>query len=361
MAQFNNITYQASGDVRKILPIKYDLMTLNDPIFQVMPITSVDAGKVIWDVPDSTLGITAGRRPDSPYGVVQRLGANRFSADPGYYGDQLVINEQMANESAEIGSFQGPVDVTALQMRDQDQLIARAFQRLKLVGWTMFCTGKYTTVDSNGQLVMADQAQLTPFTTTISWALPATSTPLADLRNLYERHLGQSVSFGRDARIYLAQPDVNALLANSNPNDLGAKLRVWLGTSQQGTQPMTLADVNSYLLEADLPQIVAWDDNYLDSNNVAQRYIQPGFGVCVGKRLRNEPVAEFVMTRNVEIKYGRPGSKTSLSGFDNLYFDVRMEHGPWRLISLLGFNGAPALYYPGAIVPFRPTGGGSDT
>jgi len=357
----SSFVYASSAELKVILPNKYDVLTLNDPLFEIMPMNSVNAGKVMWDIPDDTHGLADSRRPGDPYPVVARKGYKRYEALPGYYGNKLIITEQMANEAAAPGTFAGTLDIQRLQADDQDQLLTRALQRVKQVGWTMLTTGKYTNLDANGTVTSSDSVSFSPFVTTIAWSNLSQSTPLYDLRQLKLRHRGQSVSFGSDARIYLNSTDVNNMLANTNLNDLGAKLKLWLNDPKNGSQPMTLADVNTYLMGAGLPQIVEWDDNYIDDSGVTQLYIPSGSGVCVGKRLRGEPVAEFVLTRNIEIMGGSAPSSRRMSALDNLFFDFEMLHKPWRGESTMGFNGNPAIYYPGAIVPFQVGGGGSDS
>jgi len=361
--------YASSRDLKKILPTKYDVVTLEDPIFEMFPIDSVMADKVVWDQRDSTTGLLAASTAGGPYQVVPRKGTTRFEARPGYYRSKLIMDEEMLTKGANIGTWGDKIDIQSLQMEDQDQLLTRAIQRIKQINWTFLTTGAYTNSDQNGNVVISDQAALSPFTTSVAWSSVSTATPLFDLRQLKLRHLGQSVTFGRGAKLYLNSVDVNSLLSNANPNDLGAKLKLWLGGSSPGSQPFTLADVNSYLMASDLIEIVEWDDNYLadpvgTAAPVATRYIATGFGVAVGKRLRGEPIGRFVMTMNPELMMmgmanGAPNAH-EVSGIDNLYMNFMWEHEPLQGITSIGFNGAPAIEYPGAVVPFRPSGGGSD-
>ena len=357
--------YASSRELSEILPIKYDVLTLDDPAFEMFPIDSVNADKVEWDQLDSTRGLLNAATAGGPYGVVPRKGITRFEARTGYYRSKLLMDEEMLTKAAEIATWGDAIDITKLQAQDQDQLLTIACQRIKTVIWSIMTTGAYSCLDANGLLAISDTAALTPFTTAVAWSSLTTATPLFDLRQLKLRHLGQSATFGRGAKLYLNSVDVNSLLSNANLNDLGAKLRLWLGGASPGSQPFTLADVNSYLMASDLIEIVEWDDNYLDANGVATRYIATGFGVAVGKRLRGEPVGKFLMTRNPELMMagganGTPNGRSMGGALSNLYYDFEFMHKPLLGESAMSFNGGPAIYFPGAVVPFRPSGGGSD-
>ena len=364
MPAIGNYVYASSADLKEILPDKYAVLTMEDPIFQdLMPIASVDAGKVIWDQRDSFRGLAGARAPGGPYNIVQREGITRYEMRPGYYGDKKIITEEMMTEAAEIGTFGTGIKISGIQSNDQDHLLTRALQRIKLVAWNFFTSGSYSYIDKNGVVCVEDAQSLTPFTTSVAWSSHSTATPLYDLRQAKLRHRGHSVSFGKDAKLYLNSQDVNDLLSNSNANDLGGFRAVILGPAAAQSVGMTLYAVNEFLLRNDLPQIVEWDDTYIDDSGATQLYIAQGYGVLVGKRLKGEPVSEFVMTRNPELMFvGTPNNATGkrVEAFDNLYYNFHFKHEPLRGISAMSFNGAPAIYYPSAVIPFRPSGGGSD-
>ncbi len=340
--------YAQNAELSMILQDKMPVLTLNDPLFSLMPIRSKDVARVVWDQRGNYVGLTSARGYDGGYGRVNREAVSRFGVDPAPYGDQKIMSEDWLTNSRQAGSFGNAIDLTEGQAGDQDHLITRMVQRLKQVGWTLFTTGTYSVLGPMGQLIMTDTFNLTPFNVVTPWSTVATSTPLLDLRNAKLRHRGHSVSFGKNARLFLNSQDVNSLLSNTNGNDLGAK-RVL--TVNAGAQPMTLADVNRYLLEADLPQVVEYDDSYLDDSGTVQMFIPQGYGVLVGARDYGDPVAEFIFTRHADLI--RAGANLATGDFSNVYFDFEMRKNPARGISTLAFNGAPAFYFPSAIVPFR--------
>lgn len=340
--------YAQNAELSMILQDKLPVLTMTDPLFGLMPIRSKDVARVVWEQRGSYVGLTSARGYDGGYGRVNRESVSRFGVDPAPYGDQKFMSEDWLTNSRQAGTFGTSIDLTEGQAGDQDHLITRMIQRIKQVGWTMLTTGTYSVLGPLGQLIMTDTFNLNPFTVPTPWSNVATATPLLDLRTAKLRHRGHSVSFGRNASLYLNSQDVNSLLSNTNPNDLGAKRVITVGA---GAQPMTLADVNRYLIEADLPQIVEYDDSYLDESGAVQMFIPQGYGVLVGAREYGDPVAEFIFTRQADLI--RSGSKLGDGDFSNIYFDFELKKNPARGISTLAFNGAPAFYFPSAIVPFR--------
>lgn len=340
--------YAQNAELSMILQDKLPVLTMKDPLFELMPIKSKDVARLVWDQRGNYVGLTSARGYDGGYGRVNRESVSRFGVDPAPYGDQKFMTEDWLTNSRQAGTFGTAIDLTEGQAGDQDHLIARMIQRIKSVGWTLFTTGTYSVLGPLGQLIMTDTFNLTPFNVATTWATVATATPLLDLRNAKLRHRGHSVSFGRNAKLFLNSQDVNSLLSNENPNDLGAKRVI---TVNAGAQPMTVADVNRYLMEADLPQIVEYDDSYLDESGNVQMFIPQGYGVLVGARDYGDPVAEFIFTRHADLI--RSGTRLGGGDYSNIYFDFELKKNPARGISTLAFNGAPAFYFPSAIIPFR--------
>lgn len=340
--------YAQNAELSMILQDKLPVLTLKDPLFELMPVKSKNVARVIWDQRGNYTGLTSARSYDGGYGKVVREAINRFGVDPAPYGDQKIMSEDWLTNSRQAGTFGNAIDLTEGQGGDQDHLTTRMIQRLKLVGWTLFTTGTYSVLGPLGQLIQTDTFNLTPFNVATTWATVATATPMLDLRNAKLRHRGHSVSFGRNAKLFLNSQDVNSLLSNTNQNDLGAKRVI---TVAAGAQPMTLADVNRYLIEADLPQIVEYDDAYLGDDGSVNQFIPQGYGVLVGARDMGDPVAEFIFTRHADLIAS--GEKLGAGDFANIYYDFELKRNPAKGISTLAFNGAPAFYFPSAIIPFR--------
>ena len=339
-------TYAQNAELFAVLQNLIPVKTFEDPIFtDIMPVRSTKAQRVIWDQRDDYKGLTGARGYGGPFGQVKREGIKRYGVDPVPFGEDKLMSEDWFLNTRQEGTFGDAIDLTQGQMEDQVHLLDRAINRLRKVGWDLVTTGTYSVLGPNGQVIGTDSYTLKSYTAAVSWANFASSTPLLDLRNIKLLHRGQSVSFNKRAKIYMQSVDVNNLLSNTNPNDLGAKRVI---TQNAGAQPMSLADVNNYLLDNDLPQIVEYDKFYLDETGTYQMFIPQGTMVVVGARDEGDPVAEFMMTPN----FGQlaSGSKIGNKGFENIYVDFKLDMDQFNARSRIAFNGAPAVYFPSAIV-----------
>jgi len=332
--------YTQSSTLQAILQDKLPVLTLDDPLFQIMPINGIDASMVVWEQRDNYTGLMSARGYDGGFGRIQREGIKTFKVEPGKYGDQKLMSEEFLTVGREIGTFANAINIERAQQEDQNHLLNIAINRLRKIGWDFLINGIYSVPDQNGQILATDTVTLKTFTSIVPWTTPATSTPLADMRQIKLLARGSSTSFGRAARLYVQAETVNAILANTNPADLGGR-RVALASGE--VQPLSLDQVNRIMFDQDLPMIVEYERGYQDSSNVYQPFIPAGKGVVVGPRESGDSVMEFIMTRNAN-------NLAASRGATEMYYDFEFKKNPVRGISTLGFNGAPAVYYPGSVV-----------
>lgn len=349
-----NFQFLESYELQEVLQNLIAPDKLTDPLFtDIMTIDSTMASKLVWQQRDNFPGLTNYRGNfDGPFGVVSREGISEFTVLPGPYGDEKPMSGEFLARSAEIGTPGTPMDISEAQGSDVRHLLGRAINRIRKIGWDLVTTGNYQVTNAQGGTVLLNQFNLTPFNVAVAWTNFSTATPLLDLRNAKLRHRGQSASFGRKAKLYINSQDVNSLLSNTNPNDLGAKRVITVGA---GAQPMTLTDVNRYLLEADLPQIVEYDEGYLDNTGTFNVFIAQGQGVLVGARDMGDPVAKWWFTRNTNMEQGVRNQVKDRGGVGEI--NVRTIVNPYdtNIIprTVVDFNGAPAIYFPSAVIPFR--------
>jgi len=102
-----------------------------------------------------------------------------------------------------------------------------------------------------------------------------------------------------------------------------------------------LGDTNKILQGADLPEIVAYDEGYVDDNGVFQLYIPNGIVIVVGKRPAAQRVAEYRMVRNAANPNAAPGAYTRVELKPEIPPQVQVHDG---------HNGGPVLYFPSSIV-----------
>jgi len=145
--------YAQNAELSMILQDKLPILTMKDPLFDLMPIKSKDVARIVWDQRGNYVGLTSAREYDGGYGRVNRESVSRYGVDPAPYGDQKFMTEDWLTNLRQEGTFGTAIDLTEGQGGDQDHLITRMIQRIKLVGWTLFTTGTYSVLGPLGRLL----------------------------------------------------------------------------------------------------------------------------------------------------------------------------------------------------------------
>ncbi len=337
----SNYVYTASVILQAVLQNKLPVVTLNDPMFQdIMPISSINASMVVWEQKDDYTGLMNVRGFDGEFGKITREGLSTYKVEPGKYGDQKLMSEEFLTNGREMGTFGDAINIERAQAEDQDHLLTRGISRILKIGWDFVVNGTYSVPNTDGQTLATGTISTQTFTSVTAWTDFANSTPLADLRAIKLKARGYSTSFGRNAKLYVNSTTVNNLLSNRNANDLGGRRTI---NAAGQIQPLSLGQLNEILSDQDLPMIVEYDKGYKTNQTTQVQYIPDNKGVVIGARDTGEPVAEFIMTRNANnLVAGR--------GATEMYYDFEIKKNPVKGISTLGFNGAPAIYFPSSVV-----------
>src|SRR5262245_32844157 len=85
------------------------VLTMDNQLFDVMPIVDVNAVDLLCDIPNNITGLTNLRGLNGQPGNVSRLGAGRFKVLPGVYGEFLTIDEDEMTRRAQLGTWNIPV------------------------------------------------------------------------------------------------------------------------------------------------------------------------------------------------------------------------------------------------------------
>lgn len=327
----------------RLREVEQDLLprlTADDPLWPILPMVETDDSVIMWEQYDNYLGLQQLRGMNGEPTLVKRVGAKRYLAQPGIYGEFLAIDETELTKRREIGQYTGAVNLTDLVMRLQDQLLQRRLDRWRQIGWTLLSTGAFSIAAPNGAILHGDSYTTQTATAAVSWGSPATATPLADLRAIKLKHRGHSVSFGRRAKAYLNSVTLNQLLANTNASDLGGK-RI-----DGGNTPITLGDLNKIFLADDLPEIVEYDGGYVSDAGTFVPFIPDERVVVIGARSSGAAIGEYQMTRNASNPNAAPGPYTRVvkQGLEE------NEAPPAKVEVHDGHNGGPALFFPSAVV-----------
>ena len=330
----SNYVFPTAAELRQIEQVKLPNLTMNDPLFQVMPIRTTDNFIVMWEQKDNFVGLQGLRGLDGRPARVDAIGAKRFQMTPGVYGEYSQITEEELTMRRQYGTFGTPIDLTDLVMERQDQLLSRRIDRIRQIGWDVL-QGRFT-VSGQGGLVHADAYPVSRYSAAVAWATRATSTPLQDFRNVQLFEEGRSVSLGANAKAFMNRRTFNNMVANLNTNDLAGRRTSGLATV------LNLEEINRVLLGEGLPQVIIYNEGYFNDAGTYTPFIPDARVIVVGNR-PNGTIAEYQMVRNATNPNMEPGAYTRV--IDNGDREV-----PRRVEVHDGHNGGPALYYPGDII-----------
>jgi hypothetical protein len=332
-----NLVYPTNQELMVVAQTKIPELTRNRPIFDILPIRSIDAALLMWEQKDNYTGLQQIRGLNGNPPRVKRTGLRRFIQQPGVYGEFQRIDEVEITTRRPMGVYTGPIPIDDLIMECQDLLLNRRLDRIEFIGWTLLTTGTFSVAAATGGVMHTDTFTLLTFNSAVGWGTPATATPLADFRAITLLGRGSSSAFGPGAIAYMNQITYNKLITNTNAADLG-------GRRTTGLSPINTTQSLNQLMTGDgLPTIQIYDQGFLNDSQVFVPWIPNDTVVVVGQRPGNQKVGEYLMTRNANNDGAAPGAYQKV-------FDRGEDTVP-RVIEVHdGHNGGPVLYFPGAIV-----------
>src|SRR5690348_8217120 len=222
-------TYPTNVELNQIAQDKIPLLTMNDPIFDIIPMRDVDAAEVEWEQKDNYDGLQQIRGLNGDPPRVARVGAKKYRQPPGVYGEFTTIDEVEITRRRRPGQFSGAMDVSDLVMECQDQLLTRRIERIRYIGWKLVVTGTFSVAGPSGAVLHTGTFTLQTSSGS-DWSTVATATPLADFRAVQLLSRGKSVNFGAQAKAFMNRTTFNYMIANTNQSDLAGRRTSGLST-----------------------------------------------------------------------------------------------------------------------------------
>ncbi len=333
--------YPTAATLKLVAQDKLPLLTMDDAAFDLFPRTTEDVIELQWEIVGNVVGLQAVRGLNGQPGIVKPLGASRFKAEVGFYGDFQPIDEKALAERRKLGTFGDSLDLSDLIYMAQDQLLGREVDRIRLMIWNLLQNGVFSFTNAIGNVVHTDSY---PLQTSVgsNWSNLATATPLLDLRATKLLARGHSVRFDKTAKMYMNLTTVNYLLGNTNAADLFGKRQ------DIGATFNSVDEINKVLAANDLPQIEVYDDTYFTDTapTVPVTFISDRKVIIVGKRKDNAPVGDICAVRN-------PGNANLEPGPYDFVVDSLQNslNAIPRVIGVhRGWAGGIRLYYPSAVI-----------
>lgn len=307
----------------------------NRRAFDLLPTRDVDSHLLEWDQMDNYTGLQQVRGLNGQPSRVKQTGGKRYQMAPGAYGEFSLLDELQLTTRRQWGTFAGSIDVSDLVREAQDKLLQRRLDRIEKMIWDLIIAGTFSVAD--GTSVLHTDAYTTQTATaSVAWATTATAIPLADLRAVQLKSRGYSVNFGAQAKAYMNRSTMNALLSNTNAADLAGRRTNGLGSIN------SQAMVNTLLAMDDLPELVVYDDGYIDDAGSFQLFIPNNRVAVVGARRDGDPIGEFRFTRNANNPGMAPGPYMKVvDDPDDVPRSIEVHDG---------WNGGAVLFHPAAIV-----------
>jgi hypothetical protein len=330
--------YPQNAEISEIAADFLADLTLQDPIFQIMPITTADSTVIEWEQEDSSQGLQQIRGIDGAPPKVIPTGAKSYLMQPGIYGEQLRIGERQLLERRKLGTFGTPVSIDDLVMPRVRQMKGREVSRLRQVNWAAL-SGTFSVLGANGAVVQTDTWSVQTYTAAVSWGTFATATPLADLSGVALLWAGHSVDFGNQATAFMNRFTFNKFRSNTNNADLYGRRVTGLATANG------LGQINELLTGDDLPNVRVYDKGYFNDAGTFTRFIPNNTVYIVGNRDDGAPIGAYIMTRNAVNPGLAPGPYMKVvDTMDD------PDTVPPQIIIHAGHNGGPVIYFPSAIV-----------
>ncbi len=329
--------YPTAAEITQIAQDKMPRLTSDRPIFDIFPVRNVNEALLIWEQLDNFKGLQQVRGLNGQPGRVQAVSLNQFQMQPGVYGEFMAIDELQMTTRRVAGTFGAPIDITDLVLEKQDQLLQRRLDRIEYIGWTLMSSGTFSVSASPGGVVHTDTFPIQTYAAGTGWGTSATATPLADFSAVQLLSRGHSVDFGAAATAFMNRATFNNLRSNANATDLYGRRTQGLGTFNN------LMGINQLLTGDDLPQIVVYDQGYLDESSNFQPYIPVNKVVVVGKRPAGQPIGEYRMVRNANNPDLAPGPYMRVIDTGEISIPRNIEVHD-------GHSGGPVLLYSTAVV-----------
>ncbi len=310
------------------------------PFFPYFPFEGKRETLLRWTQRDNYQGLQSIRGYGGKPNRITLHGDKVYYAKPGVYGDFVELEEEELTRRRDAATLSGgPIGVADLVAQAQEELLVRRVNRQAQILSALLVSGTFSVTDpKDGTIIYTDSYTQQTVTASIPWSTHTTSTPIADLRSVQLKSLGQSVNMGSEAVCYINRVQFNHMLSNTNAADLG-------GRRLQGLMPANSAmAINQILLEEGLPRIEVYEGGYYpDASSTFTRFIPTGKGVVIGKRLSGARIGSYRYTLNDQNPEATPAPYTRV-------IDKGLQNVPRTIEVHDGHNGGVTLEFPGTIV-----------
>jgi len=254
----------------------------------ILPMASSMAQRVRWDERDHDRGMTSPHVMGTDPRTDTRQGSKTYEYEPIPFKETDLIKEDEILRARELGTLAaGTLDLSAEVARIVHNRFVKTMARVEKLRWDTLKGA--IAIDENGVKVNESFAVQT-HTPLVDWDTAATAKPLADF-NALKLKFRKTGASAQGAKAYMNQVTANWLLENQNAADIKGF------QNQNYVQlPYAVEEINKILGVRGLPQIVVYDEGYVDENDTFVPFLADAEVIVVGQRPAGQNVGDFVST-----------------------------------------------------------------
>jgi hypothetical protein len=261
----------------------------------ILPETNSMHQKVRWDERDHDRGMTNAHVMGTDPKVDRRMGSVTREYEPIPFKETDLFKEDEILRSRELGTLNQTLDLSREIARTAKNRLDKTRIRMEWLRWQTLLGS--ISINENGVKVN-ETFPVQPHDAAVAFSTVATAAPLKEFNavKLKFRKTGASAQGGK---AYLNQTTANSILENQNANDLKG-----FQNANFTQLPYSIEEANKILSVRGLPELVVYDEGYIDENDDLQLFIPDGKIIVVGKRPAGQTVGDWVSTpslhRNVD-------------------------------------------------------------
>lgn len=346
------LTFPTSAELNTVVqaftpdPTKYIGM-------QILPMAESMFQEVQWDERDHDRGLTAPHLLGTDPKIDKRQGSVKRKYEPIHFKESDLLKEDEILKARQLGTMSNTIDLSEEIARIARNRWVKTMGRVEKLIWD--CLKGTVSINENG-VVVSETFPVQTHTPLVDWDTFATAKILADLNDIKVkfRKTGATAS---GAKMFMNEVTASWMLENQNSNDLKG-----FQNSNFVNLTYSIEEANKILRQRALPEIVVYDEGYVDESDTFVPFLSDGEVIIVGKRPAGQNVGDFVSTaslhnqRNgqpapgyfagVEVN-GVPGDQVGSVSISQL------GQGKNPKIEIFGgIYGGPRLVYPKSVINF---------
>lgn len=280
------LTFPTNAELNTVVE-EYSVQPDNYIGKDILPETESFAQKVRWDERDRDRGMTAPHTMDGDPKIDKRMGSKTHEYTPIPFKETDVLKESEILQARELGTLNGTLNLSREIARIAKNRHDKTKARIEWLRWQTL-RGQIT-INENGVKV-SETFPVQSYNVVNDWDDLEDATPLKDFNAIKLMFRGTGAS-PKNAQVYMNQTTANWLLENQNPNDLKG-----FQNSNFVNLAFSVDELNKILTGRGLPNIIVYDEFYVDESNDEQLFIPDAEIIVVGARPGGQKVGDVLNT-----------------------------------------------------------------